>query len=142
MLTYTADSLLSLCHSRPPSRAVHKAIFSARAWQLRAARSSADRPNVNKHVNQKPADCDRRLRVGWLNVRSLANKSTAVQETIVTQNLDVLVLTETWHHNSRDVKQRCRFRSGSPTAHWSYDPIVLTLTLTLTLTLSLTQSRN
>ena len=35
-----------------------------------------------------------------------------------------------------------RFRSGSPTAHWSYDPIVLTLTLTLTLTLSLTQSRN
>lgn len=30
MLTYTADGLLSLCHSRPPSRAVRKAIFSAR----------------------------------------------------------------------------------------------------------------
>ena len=97
MLTYTADSLLSLGHSRPPSRAVRKAIFSARVWQPCAARNSADRPYVNKHVNKQPADRDRRLRVGWLNVRSLTNKSTAVQEAIVTQNLDVLALTETSH---------------------------------------------
>ena len=104
MLTYTADGLLSLRHSRPPSRAVRKAIFSARVWQPRAARNSPDRPYVNKHVNKQSADRDdRRIRVGWLNVRSLANKSTAVQETIVAQNLDVLALTETWHHDSGDV---------------------------------------
>jgi len=44
MLTYTVDSLLSLCHSGPPSRAVRKTIFSARVWQLHVARNSADRP--------------------------------------------------------------------------------------------------
>lgn len=104
MLTYTADDLLSLRHSRPPTRAVRKAIFSARVWQPRAARNLPDRPYVNKHVNKQSADRDdRRIRVGWLNVRSLANKSTAVQETIVAQNLDVLALTETWHHDSGDV---------------------------------------
>jgi len=46
---------------------------------------------------------NRCLRVGWLNVRSLASKSTAVHETIVSKNLDVLALTTTWHHNSSDV---------------------------------------
>lgn len=99
MLTYTADSLLALRHSRPPSRPVRKAIFSTRLWQPRAARQSADRQDVNN----ASADDNRCLRVGWLNVRSLANKSTAVHEAIVAKELDVLALTETWHYDSNDV---------------------------------------
>jgi len=87
MLTYTAHDLCSLYHSEPPRRDdVRKAIFSAHLWRPRAARRSADRPNVNK----KSAVGDRRLRVGWLNVRSLNNKTVAVRETIESNNLDVL----------------------------------------------------
>jgi len=99
MLTYTAETLLLLRHSRPPGRPVRKAIFSTHLWQPREARQSADR----RRVNRKSADDKRRLRVGWLNVRSLGNKSTAVHETIVANDLDVLALTETWHQDSSDV---------------------------------------
>ena len=99
MLTYTAETLLLLRHSRPPGRPVRKAIFIAHLWQPRAARQSAD----HRRVNRKSADDKRRLRVGWLNVRSLGNKSTAVHETIVANDLDVLALTETWHQDSSDV---------------------------------------
>jgi hypothetical protein len=35
------------------------------------------------------------VRVGWLNVRSLSNKTVAIHETIDDRALDVLVLTET-----------------------------------------------
>jgi len=102
MLTYTADNLLALRHSRPPARPVRKAIFSAHQWQPQLARQSRDRLFVNK----RSADCDRRLRIGWLNVRSLANKTTAVQEIIAEKDLDILALTETWHHDSRDISLR------------------------------------
>ena len=47
--------------------------FSAHLWQPQLARQSRDRLFVNK----RSADCDRRLRIGWLNVRSLANKTTS-----------------------------------------------------------------
>ena len=40
---------------------------------------------------------------GWLNVRSLSKKTVAVREAIESNNLDVLALTETWHHDSGDI---------------------------------------
>lgn len=36
-------------------------------------------------------------------VRSLANKTAAVHETIVSRKLDILALTEVWHQSSGDV---------------------------------------
>jgi len=75
---------------------VRKAIFSAHLWQPSAARESADQSDVNS----KSADLDRRLRIGWLNIRSLSKKTVAVRKAIESNNLDVLALTETWHQNS------------------------------------------
>jgi len=98
MLTYTAGDLRTLCHNDPPTRAVRKSIFRAHLWRPCAERRSADRPEVNNHS----ADRDR-LRIGWLNVRSLNNKTVAVRETIEFNNLDVLALTETWHQHSNDI---------------------------------------
>jgi len=92
MLTYSADELCTLCHHRPPTRIVRKAIFSAALlWWPRAARESADMTDVNS----ASADRDRWLRIGWLNVRSLSKKTVAVREAIESNNLDVLALTET-----------------------------------------------
>ena len=62
-------------------------------------RESADTTDVNS----ASADRDRRLRIGWLNVRSLSKKTVAVREAIESNNLDVLALTETWHHDSGDI---------------------------------------
>ena len=85
MLTYSADDLRTLRHDRPPLRAVRKAIFSAHLWRSRATRQSAD----HSDVNNKSADRDRRLRIGWLNVRLLAKNAAAVCESIQSNNLDV-----------------------------------------------------
>ena len=102
MLTYTPTDLLSMRHCRPPERAVRKAIFSAHLWQPVRARQSADR----LFVNTTSAERERRLRIGWLNVRSLANKTVAVHEAIVAKNLDILSLTEMWHHDTGDISLR------------------------------------
>ena len=52
-------------------------------------RESAERLDVNS----KSADRDRRLRIGWLNVGSLAKKTVVEREIILSNNLDVLALT-------------------------------------------------
>ena len=104
MFTYTVADLWSFGHTRPPARAVRKAIFSAHLWLPAQDRQSAAWP-----VSVSPADVSGKytdqhhLRAGWLNVRSLANKTDAVKEAINTGSLDVLVLTETWHHTSDDI---------------------------------------
>ena len=67
--------------------------------------------NVNNNVNKPSAtdlDCSAQtsLKVGWLNVQSLSNKTSAVLELIDDKHLDVLVLTETWHRSSDDISLR------------------------------------
>ena len=43
------------------------------------------------------------LNLGWLNVQSLRNKTTAIHEIIEERNLDVAILTETWHGSGDDI---------------------------------------
>ena len=102
MLTYTAADLWSLCHTRPLARAVRKALFNAHLWLPARVRQSADELLPVSLVPGKYSDLQK-LRAGWLNVRSLANKTDAVREAINAENLDVLVLTESWHHTSDDI---------------------------------------
>jgi len=59
------------------------------------------------------------LKVGWLNVQSLSNKTTAVHELIDDRRLDVLVLTETWHDSSDDI---C-LRLAAPDDYASVDAV-------------------
>ena len=99
MLVYSADHLRTQSHNSPPARAVRKAIFSFHLWRPRKTKGSADR----SEVNNESADRDRRLRIGWLNVRSLTKKALAARETIESNNLDVLALTETWHQHTSEV---------------------------------------
>ena len=94
MLTYTANDLWTLRHAKPTTRAVRKAIFSAHLWQPGRDRKLADR---SISIVSRENNARRHLRVGWLNVRSLASKTVAVHEAVTTNDLDVLVPTETWH---------------------------------------------
>ena len=68
---------------------------------LRNARSVV---NVNKRRGAPRAKSP--LRCGWLNARSLSNKTSAVHDTIDDWRLDVLAVTETWHHSSDDLSLR------------------------------------
>ena len=72
----------------------------------------ADGPATDSQVNINNAERSADLRqpacccIGWLNVRSLSNKTTTVHETMVDKSLDVFVATETWHHSSAHVSLR------------------------------------
>jgi len=59
--------------------------------------------NWSVSIVNRENNAQRHLRVGWLNVRSLASKTVAVHEAVTTNDLDVLVLTETWHRTSDDI---------------------------------------
>lgn len=38
------------------------------------------------------------VKIGWLNVQSINNKTTTVRELVEERKYDVFVATETWHH--------------------------------------------
>ena len=103
MFSYTADSLLALRHDTPPARSVRKILFSTHLWS-----PGGERQHVNEVirllVNERlQTQRNRNLRVGWLNVQSLGNKTTAVHELIEEKELNVLALTEVWHRSSEDL---------------------------------------
>jgi len=51
----------------------------------------------------------------YTDARSISNKTTAVNETIVDRRLDVLAVTETWHHSSDDICLRLAAPDGYST---------------------------
>ena len=117
MLVFTPDQLFTLNHSRPPSRPTRKTLFALKLWRpsrdrdkSRVSRGRSNVDNVNKqHVQTSP------WRVGWLNARSLSNKTGAIHETIDDRRLDVLAVTETWHRSSDDPSLRLSAPSGYTT---------------------------
>lgn len=102
LLSYTADCLLALRCDTPPARPVRKTLFRFYRWS-----PVSGRQHVNEVVrlaeNARQAHRERQLRVGWLNVQSLGNKTTAVHEEIEENCLHVLALTEVWHRSSDDL---------------------------------------
>ena len=125
MLTcYTHDQLCAFNHDRPPCRSVRKAIFSHRLWrskrqryrptaQSRGCDGIVNKTHVHGHASSRPSSS---LRLGWLNARSICNKTTAVNETIADRRLDVFAVTETWHHSSDDITLRLSAPSDYTTA--------------------------
>ena len=120
MLVYTSEQLRSLNHDRPPHRNIRKVLFAYRLWRPKSGRrnvrriftSRDTRPDetIIRDVNNKQKRSsmhrngnDSSLTVGWLNVCSLPGKTQAIHETIEDKQLDVCVLTETWHHSSDDI---------------------------------------
>jgi hypothetical protein len=113
MLSFSTEQLWALnCSDRPPPKSVRKAIFSLQLWWPKR-RHAETRANVNNNNGSGRSrvpyngDCNS-LSFGLLNARSVSNKSTAISDTIVAQNLDVLAITEPWHHASTDLPlKRC-----------------------------------
>lgn len=56
---------------------------------------------IPKKQTERPRTKD--VKIGWLNVRSIHNKTTAVSELIEDRDYDLFVATETWHRNENDI---------------------------------------
>ena len=59
------------------------------------------------------------MRIGWLNARSLSNKTLAIRETIEEKCLDVLAATESWHRSAGDLA----LKLSAPTDYVTADAV-------------------
>ena len=105
MFTYSSDELLSINRDDiGPTRAVRKAIFSLRLWRPRYQRRHAMRLlKRDQELSRTRPLCtgESGLSVACVNSRSIGNKAATLCRTITESNVDVLVITETWHEGSQ-----------------------------------------
>ena len=111
MLVFTSDDLRALNrHDVRPARPVRKSIFSLRLWQPARQRSHSRRRLLaaprTRLLYTRPATVSDGLLLGCINARSVGNKAATLCRTIVDEQLDVLVITETWHECSESTELR------------------------------------
>ena len=85
-----------VCVALTLSKKVRKQIFAHIIWKPR---------NKERHtlLAVKPSVQSKHLNFVCLNIRSLKNKTTNLFDFIVSHNLDVLALTETWFCNDDNI---------------------------------------
>ena len=109
LLAYTLDELRALNrHDVRPARPVRKSIFRLRLWQPAHQRSHSRHrllaaPGTRPFRTRSAAVIDG-LSLGCINARSVGNKAATLCRTIVDEQLDVLVITETWHECSESTE--------------------------------------
>ena len=132
---YDREQLISFCREDlRPVRSIRKVIFKLGLWLPAGARRSRRtvspvfntrhdrRSNVNKTEGKQtwPPIAEKQrndtgiagLKIGWLNVQSLRNKTTAIHEIVEERDLDAAILTETRHGSSDDVSLRLADPTG------------------------------
>ena len=101
----TSDELLSInSHDIRPTRSVRKAIFSLRLWRPRYQRRHATRLfKRDQELSRTRPLCtgESGLSVACVNSRSIGNKAATLCRIITESNVDVMVITETWHEGSQ-----------------------------------------
>jgi len=101
MQAYTSADLLALNrYDVIVPRAVRKVIFSLRLW--RPLRQRLHSRRILRSVRPLHAgSADREdVRVGCINAQSLGGKAEMLCRSIIDEQLDILVITETWHEQS------------------------------------------
>ena len=96
-ISYSLDCITSFkTNVNTISKKVRKQIFAHRIWKPR---------NKERHtlLAVKPLVQSKHLDFVCLNIRSLKNKTTSLFDFIVSQNLDVLALTESWLCNGDNI---------------------------------------
>ena len=119
MLVYGLAELRALNrHDVIPARPVRKSIFSLRLWQPARQRFHSQR-RLNSATRPQRPFCTRPsastaagLLFGCVNACSVGNKAAMLCPTIVDEQLDVLVITETWHEHCESTELRRVMPSG------------------------------
>ena len=87
------------------SRPVRKTIFTLRLWWPARQRKHSQRllqPGPRRPFCTRVTDI-RDLSLGCVNARSVGNKTATLNRSIIDEQLDVFVITETWHERSESV---------------------------------------
>src|SRR6218665_1951858 len=102
-LVYTADVIrsINMCTLRL-NRQVRKTLFRFGLWRPKCAPTISSSPPLDRRTG--PATSN--IRLATLNVQSLTKKHVLVSDLITAHDLDVLVVTESWHVSSSDVAVR------------------------------------
>ena len=94
-------------HDVTPERSVRKTIFSLRLWRPRRQRVHSQR-RWSADPGRYPHGHAGRLTVGCINACSINNKGPVLCRTIIDKELDLLVITETWHEGPESAAlKRC-----------------------------------
>jgi len=98
MIEYSADELRTLRrYDVTVSRPVRKTIFRLRLWRPVRQRRHNQRQSSRDRCLSTNRRANNQLIVGCLNTQSVSRKSALVCRTIDEANIDVMILTETWH---------------------------------------------
>ena len=99
-ISYSSDFITSFrTNVNTISKKVRKQIFAHRIWKPR----NKERHTLLAVKVVKPLVQSKHLNFVCLNIRSFKNKTTSLFDFIVSQNLDVLALTETWLCNGDNI---------------------------------------
>jgi len=92
--------------------AVRKVIFSLRLWRSVRQRVDSRRTlRPARPLHTESADCNA-MSIGCINAQSLSNKAIALCHNVINEQLDILVIMETWHEDSSSTILRCVTPTG------------------------------
>jgi len=116
MLQYTREQLLECRQAAPAAipRRTRKVLFTFRLWRPRSvrvhahlSRRNADLTKVKVNAQEQQSRLHaRQLRLATLNAFSVRNKSAALSAALTDHDLDVFLLTESWHEQQDDLAVR------------------------------------
>ena len=98
---YTSEELRALNgYAARPARPVRKAIFSLRLWAPASQWLHSQRRQRLYPGSRPRAAYVGGLTVGCVNARSVGNKAATLCSAIADGQLDIIVITETWHERT------------------------------------------
>ena len=105
LIVFSAEELLSLGHTRPPSRGTRKTIFGLHLWRPRSPTAEGNTlrrcsPVTSPRMSTtavSPSTSTSTVSFGCLNIRSISNKLDDLLEVRRNRSIDILCLVETWH---------------------------------------------
>lgn len=108
--TNTREFLIQCNHTGPPDRATRHTLFALNLWRPRWMRHHLSSTNqirprpLSSRVKTSPKNSlANEIKIGWLNVRLLTNKSIAIRELIDERCYNIFTASETWHHQMDDI---------------------------------------
>ena len=101
------------------SRRIVAPVFNARFTQRANVNTTGSKQTWPSAKKDQGETRNAGLNLGWLNVQSLRNKTTAIYDIIEERNLDVAILTETWHGSGDDIS----LRLAAPSSYSAVDAV-------------------
>ena len=91
---------MGIIHDFRPPRHLRKTLFDLRLWRPARQRKHAQLIESRRRPRYEDISC---FKIGCINARSVGNKAATLCRALVEEQLDIFVVTETWHENAKSV---------------------------------------